>query len=399
MSTDEPQKPLTPILKLDLKDNGGEFHFYTEDEMIAWLRAEVQIWSFAESGGELSNALTRFIERNRKDDDPRNSFKATIESLFMGASPYPHSKSRLGQLILSLPDSDRRIGWTLVKHKVFAVGQLRLEKSAFITLFRIIAFEVGFDSSQQENAALHALRTKWEVELIAQSQSFEDQTKACNKLRTELEDQKKAATSEAVAAKKLHADMTADHATSMAEIQRKYEIELAVRSAVNHWTRMARNHRDSARMWGYASVVYGAASFIGILVLHWLFSGVPENIQKLIDDGTILAADVPTVILRSSAASVLGYIPLALLLVWPLRILIRNYLSSSHLAADATERAMLVRTYVALVNDPDVSKGDKLKEQVLPPALASVFRHAADGIVRDDGMPLQTLIDSIKKTT
>lgn len=84
------------------------------------------------------------------------------------------------------------------------------------------------------------------------------------------------------------------------------------------------------------------------------------------------------------------YISIPFLLVWTTtifwagRVLVRLFLSEHHLASDAEERAVMAKTYLALVNE---DKADKEDRNIV---LATLFRHSTDGIVKDDAAPSWT---------
>ena len=82
---------------------------------------------------------------------------------------------------------------------------------------------------------------------------------------------------------------------------------------------------------------------------------------------------------------------LALVLgIWCIRLCVRNYLAALHQGADAAERAVMVQTYLALLRDEEIAKNPELTKPMLPAMLQAIFRHASDGYVRDDAIPLTT---------
>jgi Family of unknown function (DUF6161) len=66
---------------------------------------------------------------------------------------------------------------------------------------------------------------------------------------------------------------------------------------------------------------------------------------------------------------------------WIARIMTRLFLSQNHLAIDAEERATMVETYLALINNGFAEKEDRHI------VLQSLFRPTSDGIVKDDAAP------------
>ena len=68
--------------------------------------------------------------------------------------------------------------------------------------------------------------------------------------------------------------------------------------------------------------------------------------------------------------------------VWALRLVVRMFLSHLHLLTDAGERVVMVQTYLSLMEGEHLtSKEDR---QLI---LQALFRPAADGIVKDEGVP------------
>lgn len=53
-----------------------------------------------------------------------------------------------------------------------------------------------------------------------------------------------------------------------------------------------------------------------------------------------------------------------------------------HLENDAAERVTMAKTYLALIRDGALPKGDSITT-----ILAALFRPTGDGIVKDEGLP------------
>jgi len=173
------------------------------------------------------------------------------------------------------------------------------------------------------------------------------------------------------------AEQISRHEKEMKEIQKKFRDDLAVRSAVEYWANKQGGHRASAQKWLTASLILMA---IGAGALVYIIYNVESPKEAV-----------------SAVSFAMRFTLLATLLVWPLRIFVRNYMSHVHLATDAAERAVIVQTYLALINDPDVKDSKELKEHVLPRALENIFRHAQSGFVKDDAMPAVSIIESLTK--
>ncbi|XLZ69365.1 DUF6161 domain-containing protein [Massilia sp. SR12] len=73
---------------------------------------------------------------------------------------------------------------------------------------------------------------------------------------------------------------------------------------------------------------------------------------------------------------------LATMSFWFIRIVVRIFLSNLHLENDAAERVTMVKTYLALIRDGGLPKGENIAT-----VLAALFRPTGDGIVKDEGLP------------
>lgn len=74
------------------------------------------------------------------------------------------------------------------------------------------------------------------------------------------------------------------------------------------------------------------------------------------------------------------------LVFWLLRILVRMFLSQMHQLAEASKRAVLIRTWLAMhVGEHKPTEADRAI------MLTSIFHHGSDGLVPDDGAPQLTI--------
>jgi len=88
-------------------------------------------------------------------------------------------------------------------------------------------------------------------------------------------------------------------------------------------------------------------------------------------------------LLQSAATWKIGsFVLLATLCFWFIRLLVRIFLSSLHLENDAAERVTMAKTYLALIRDSALPKGENIST-----VLAALFRPTGDGIVKDEGLP------------
>ena len=161
-----------------------------------------------------------------------------------------------------------------------------------------------------------------------------------------------------------HAQALEAHETAMADLKRAFKDGMALRGPVNYWRRKARRHRVQSKRQMVRSFqsLGGLAAVLGFTAI-WVFWTVNDN-------------GVPHV----WKVSVL--ILIAVLGIWATRLVIRMWLSNAHLATDAEERVTMVQTYLALLED-----GKMTKDEDRALVWAPLFRPAADGLVKDEGLP------------
>jgi hypothetical protein len=86
---------------------------------------------------------------------------------------------------------------------------------------------------------------------------------------------------------------------------------------------------------------------------------------------------------KSPNAWMLGRVAIfGVLAIWALRIIVKLLLSNLHIANDAAERAVMTETYLSLMES---DKLPNVEDRQL--ILNALFRHSADGIVKDEGLP------------
>lgn len=155
------------------------------------------------------------------------------------------------------------------------------------------------------------------------------------------------------------------------KIEESYRQKLALQSSVQYWKDRADECRKAARWYAAYSIGFGLIYFGG--VTPWLY--------------TLFSSKVFPSEAAASPTWRVGIVAFVVLLgLWLLRILVRTYLSHSHLSVDAKHRSVVVLTYLSMLRDE--KDAVTAAERVL--VLTTVFRPASDGLIRDDGMPPTT---------
>lgn len=415
MDQPEHSPAITELCSIDLGDNGGPHHFHTKEEMLQWLSQEIEAWNWLDSreNRELNprnprEALKEILNllRDQPDEQFAAQFSRDVRKIFGGTEPHVCSRCKFAATVI-IPNKEQpdRAAWALAARAgVFNSSfqnALSFTKSypRHVSMIQGLADTISFEGGVLPVAISEAAKQGVEVERAAVRQQQKELNVALEKARRlserfdaliarheeqRLEDQRK------------WDGLANEHVQRMKAIENKYADDIKVRAAVNYWNQRKASQQESCSNWQMCSA---GGLVIGLVILFlavWLIPPVNSEVVQLIRESQLKDGAAVTALLQSTFSSVARFAVFATLVIWPLRIVVRNYVSASHLATDAAEREILVQTYLALVNDPDIADKPNIRDQALPQMLQSIFRHASDGLVRDDGLPIQSVFDAIK---
>lgn len=165
---------------------------------------------------------------------------------------------------------------------------------------------------------------------------------------------------------KVHRELVAELLSAkerLVGLETTYRFEGSVAAAFDHWDEKAKIHSGRARSyfkWFLAVFCVWGLVFVGV------FAAVVP-LQTTIQQVPFVA---PALLALLSVSG-----------IWVGRLISRQYLSERHLAEDAAERSALIRTFVSLLRERDIS------EERTDVVLAALFRSAATGLLKDDASP------------
>jgi hypothetical protein len=139
---------------------------------------------------------------------------------------------------------------------------------------------------------------------------------------------------------------------------------MALRGPVEYWSKRQEHHKNFALGFGILSfilIVVGGSALA--LWASRVFGAIPDN-------GSPKAWHLASLVI------------VAVFLTWAIRLLIRLFLSHSHLNTDAAERVVMTQTYLALLEENKLAEE---KERSL--ILGALFRPASDGMVKEENIP------------
>lgn len=398
---EEQGKPIEPpepaLFTMDLGANGGMFSPTTVEEMLAWVQREFDFWTWTQNVNVGSHksafdnawqpmhsaiALARdAVQYKAQANDKAVRERVAqvqnhVQETFLNRR-LPHSTTPLGQRIAGLKVDPRTAIAYLFPFLPVMPGQnyqfdARDSESWRGFLMGLIdRFSIVTDvepSIQAEREALEGLHVRAE-RLFGEKQAAVEQlhrdfaktTEDIGEIKTA---QQKDFDALMVASKDAHDKALERHAGDMDALRKTFRENMTLRGPVEYWTTRASAHEIKARSlmkWMFGSMA-GLGGILCLLAL-WVFVTLDK-------DGKPDSWKVAVLVL----VGVLG--------VWAVRLVVRMFLSHTHLATDAEERITMVKTYLALL-EGEKMPSDEDRKLVLTP----LFRPATDGIVKDEGLP------------
>ncbi|MFC1536620.1 DUF6161 domain-containing protein [Pseudomonadota bacterium] len=151
------------------------------------------------------------------------------------------------------------------------------------------------------------------------------------------------------------------------EIETFYEEKLRLKKPVDYWVSQQNFHEKERKKARTHTLVIGSIGVTTLLISYFFMFGLDF---KAGDQWRLLP---------------LGLI--AMFFYWPVRLLVRKYLSHLHMEQDASERIVLTQEFLAMSRGDDNEEGIKFSSEERLLILNALFRHTQTGIVRDDGSP------------
>ncbi|MGJ8563848.1 MAG: DUF6161 domain-containing protein [Alphaproteobacteria bacterium] len=159
--------------------------------------------------------------------------------------------------------------------------------------------------------------------------------------------------------------------------KKAYLEDMQMRASVEYWTYKAGEHRTQEGTYLMIVTYYALICFMVLLaVLVGTFNNVEFFDMKHSSQFTLIVSGL--------------ILTITTLAIWVGRVLTRLYLSEKHLRTDAEERSVMVKTYLALLNEGAADQSERAL------VLAPLFRPTEDGLVKDDAAPFIDVIKLLK---
>ncbi|MDM0028383.1 DUF6161 domain-containing protein [Variovorax saccharolyticus] len=394
---DDGDAPKAPLFSLDLGANGGLFAPTTVEEVHVWVEREYNAWSWTQSinAGEHRNLLdhafqafnvainavreARQFEAQSNESavrDRLSSVKEQMQTAFVTRA-FPHSTSTLGHRVLALKEDDPFAAIGYLFPFLPGLGQTYRFDARELGSWRGFVMGLnerfGLDSTGGEPAiraqrdALEKLHERAETlfgeKRLAYDGLHRDFATVLNQVRQTGNEQTHSFDEFMSKVEAEHSESRKKHDEGMEAVRAAYQEGMTLRAPVDYWQKKAESHSD--RSTSYMKWAFGSMAAVGAFIA----SGTWWAMSSMKDD-------------KPDAWKFAVVVLLGVIGIWAVRLVVRMFLSHSHLATDAEERVTMVKTYLSLIEAGKMPSDDDRKL-----VLAPMFRPATDGLVKDEGLP------------
>lgn len=406
-----------PYLSVDFGEHGGRHEWMTHEEAMSWITQLQSQWSWISNYGHnptqrawqtiantLSNATNilqqaqnyRNQGQTQNADNHVESARSTLEGFIRGY-PWLLPNNAQRRFVEEFRDSGKPLEAAMIVCQWMGLDLSGAPIQAVVSgLLQWELYERGIkDRMKTENAALKRLVGDMQSTLTKYQEAERTQTARFDELHGQISEQSTQQqgtfdTDQETRANEWQKQL-GDAQAELDRLKDTYDKHMALAAPVEYWDAKRKKHRLwSGVSFGAIVVGMGAAAYF----LHTELQSVGQAVTASKAAAVASAAKAQTAgsttiqaLADSATTWHLGsFILLATLSFWFIRLLVRIFLSNLHLENDAAERVTMAKTYLALIRNDDLPKGDNIST-----VLAALFRPTGDGIVKDEGVPPTTL--------
>lgn len=398
-----------PILEGNLGKNPGPIRFFTAGDILRWAEDELKAWSLiTDNAGLVENPWRRRLQQLKQipqaivsdaealasESKASERFGQLLESIQARLAQYAsgaqlHSRSPLGRRILRLAATDPRRGATLLAVHIISTESKKSAREVFSLVddgLHRNHFEQALDAWLDYKLFERKIIGKDDPRISALDDLISRFHDAENEFRGHFESAKRerldaiegwthARKEQAGQIDQLIAEKHAafdsfyeGRKKELAELEDVYKTKLSVSAPVGYWAGKRRRHYIAAGVCGGLFVLGAAVVFlVAALYRH-----------------EILAALARHQVATWSYPEVLALVAAPILLYgWLLRMCYRQFSTNLALASDASERATMVLTFLALMVDQKA----KIEEKDRILILHALFRPSPTNPTDDAGPP------------
>lgn len=405
-----------PYMSVDFGEHGGRHEWMTHEEAMGWISQLQNQWSWIgqqrhnpprQAWQSIANSLTNVVNalqqalnyrtqgQVQNADNHVASARSNLEGFIRGY-PWLLPNNAQRRFVEELRDAGKPLEAALIVSKWMGQDFSGAPIDTVISgLLQWELYERGIkDRMKTENAALKRLAGDMQSTLTQYQEAERTQTARFDELHGQISEQSTHQqgtfdTDQETRANGWQKQLDDTHA-ELDRLKETYDKHMSLAAPVEYWDAKRKKHR----LWSgvsFGSIIagMGAAAYF----LHTELQSVAQAVMAS------KAATTSTVKLQSGGSTAIqaltdsattwhlgSFILLATLSFWFIRLLVRIFLSNLHLENDAAERVTMAKTYLALIRDGSLPRGDNIST-----VLAALFRPTGDGIVKDEGVPPSTL--------
>lgn len=406
-----------PYLSVDFGEHGGRHEWMTHEEAISWITQLQSQWSWIGQVGHnpphrvwqtISNTLTNVINTLQQAlnyrsqgqvpnaDSHVESARSTLEG-FVRSNPWLLSNNAQRRFVEELRDSGKPLEAAMIVCQWMGLDFSGAPIQPVISgLLQWELYERGIkDRMKTENAALKRLAGDMQSTLTQYQEAERTQTARFDELHGQISEQSTQQqgtfdTDQETRTSGWQKQLD-DTQAELDRLKETYDKHMSLAAPVEYWNIKREKHGRWALV-SFVAIVIGMGS-----AAYFLHTELQSVGQAVMASKAVAAAS--TAKLQSGGSTAIqaltdsattwhlgSFILLATLSFWFIRLLVRIFLSNLHLENDAAERVTMAKTYLALIRDGSLPKGDNIST-----VLAALFRPTGDGIVKDEGVPPSTL--------
>lgn len=407
---------IKPFMSADFGDDGGRHDWWSVEEALKWIDQLQQQWQWLaaqqhnpprQAWGAIANPLGNARQnlqhaQNLINQGQTQSAESNIVSVhvilegFIRPNPWLLPGSTQRKFVEELRDGGKPLEAALIVchwlNQDLGGPPISVIVNALL-LWQL--YERGIkDRMKTENAALKRLVGDMQSSLTQYQEAERAQTSRFDELHgqstEQLSNQQTAFDTAQASRDEVWEGQLSRVQAELTTLKETYDKHMALAAPVEYWDTKRKKHR----LWSgvaFGAIVLGMGS--AAYFLHTELQSVGQAVVagKAAAATAAIAQAGSTTTIQAFADSAttwhLGsFILLATLSFWFIRLLVRIFLSNLHLENDAAERVTMAKTYLALIRNDDLPKGDNIGT-----VLAALFRPTGDGIVKDEGVPPSTL--------
>lgn len=354
----------------------GKKTFKSKDELLKFLTDQKSFWQTFFSGAQhplntFNNHITNQIDRmvqnanavSETNDSQSQSSLDYISNLF-AEMPIAYSEGKAAKFVQQIKQKDQNFARYMVGYFIKQLYNMNNDPLAFRAIFEGMKFDSGITSNiDAEKEALGALKSEWDDNLTALRSAFEEansqvvQTQdTLNTYYTHLQTQ--------------FDEFKTEKENQFKKVIETYDQKLALQAPVEYWS-----ERSSLNY--FWALILGIIFFTSMIIVIGNFEPMAKDVSNALDE--------------KNYYPLLQFATLAVLGLWLLRIIVKIFYSKLHLAEEAKEKEMFIKTYLSLLRDTD-----GVKEEDRHLILQSIFAPSKNGIIQDDGLPMNVIENIVK---